>query len=396
MPIHVYSEVNSLKKVLVHEPGKELLNLTPDALEDLLFDDIPAFHKAQEEHQNFAQLFRDHGVEVVYLEDLVVESLDIDSKIKEDFLITYLEESYLDASYSDMIRTYLLSMNTKDMVRTTMAGLTRYDLEKAGFSLDRYEKDYLIYPMPNLYFTRDSFATIGSQVSINHMYSRTRNRESLYGDFIFRYHPEYKGTKNLYGRSQEYSIEGGDILIINEDLLLIGDSQRTDQEAIEILAENILSSKQDFKTILQLSIEDKRAFMHLDTVLTQLDEDSFVIYEGILENMEITEWTYRDGSLKGKNLNKPLDQVLGEYMNRDKIHFYPCGGDNPIDAQREQWTDGANVVALSPGKIIAYKRNFVTNRILKEAGYEVLELDASNLTMGRGGPRCMSMPLERY
>ena len=395
MSINVFSEIKQLKKVMLHRPGKELMKLTPEILESLLFDEIPDYKKAQEEHDQFAQIFRDNGVEVVYLKDLVIETLKQGDHVRESFLDTFLLEADLDPDYMDLIRDYLNDMDIERLVQTSMEGITKYELLEEGFDVEAYDRDFFIYPMPNLYFTRDSFATIGNSVSVNHMYSITRNRETLYGDMIFTYHPDYKDVKDIFGRKNVPSIEGGDILIISDELVLIGDSQRSKQAAIYTLAKNILTEESSFKYVLQVRIDDSRAFMHLDTVMTQLDETSFAIHAPILDNIKVNELSLVDGKISSKKLDDDFDKILSKYMNKDKITFFKCGGDDLIAAKREQWTDGANFVTISPGKVIAYKRNFVTNEILKNAGFDVLELDASNLIMGRGGPRCMSMPLER-
>lgn len=395
MSINVFSETKQLKKVMLHRPGKELMKLTPEILESLLFDEIPDYKKAQEEHDQFAQIFRDNGVEVVYLKDLVIETLKQGDHVRESFLDTFLLEADLDPDYMDLIRDYLNDMDIERLVQTSMEGITKYELLEEGFDVEAYDRDFFIYPMPNLYFTRDSFATIGNSVSVNHMYSITRNRETLYGDMIFTYHPDYKDVKDIFGRKNVPSIEGGDILIISDELVLIGDSQRSKQAAIYTLAKNILTEESSFKYVLQVRIDDSRAFMHLDTVMTQLDETSFAIHAPILDNIKVNELSLVDGKISSKKLDDDFDKILSKYMNKDKITFFKCGGDDLIAAKREQWTDGANFVTISPGKVIAYKRNFVTNEILKNTGFDVLELDASNLIMGRGGPRCMSMPLER-
>ena len=395
MSINVFSEIKQLKKVMLHRPGKELMKLTPEILESLLFDEIPDYKKAQEEHDQFAQIFRDNGVEVVYLKDLVIETLKQGDHVRESFLDTFLLEADLDPDYMDLIRDYLNDMDIERLVQTSMEGITKYELLEESFDVEAYDRDFFIYPMPNLYFTRDSFATIGNSVSVNHMYSITRNRETLYGDMIFTYHPDYKDVKDIFGRKNVPSIEGGDILIISDELVLIGDSQRSKQAAIYTLAKNILTEESSFKYVLQVRIDDSRAFMHLDTVMTQLDETSFAIHAPILDNIKVNELSLVDGKISSKKLDDDFDKILSKYMNKDKITFFKCGGDDLIAAKREQWTDGANFVTISPGKVIAYKRNFVTNEILKNAGFDVLELDASNLIMGRGGPRCMSMPLER-
>lgn len=394
MAINVFSEVNNLKKVLLHKPGEELLNLTPNVLEELLFDDIPAFYEAREEHDQFAQIFKGEGVEVVYLSDLAAEVLNLSDEIRQKFIDEFLEESGIEEIYKDIVIEYFKDLDSKNLILKTMSGITMHDLAINKFDIEDTQ-DHIIHPMPNLYFTRDSFASIGNGVSINHMFSETRNRETIYGHYIFKYHPEYKETKKLSNRFDDYSIEGGDILIINEETILIGNSQRTDQKAIESVSKTILKDSSSFNTILEIIIDDRRAFMHLDTVLTQIDHDAFIVHPEILENLEIREIILENDEIVTRVLDMDLATCLAKYMNVDEIKLFKCGGDDIIASQREQWTDGANVVTIAPGKFIAYKRNFVTNEILKDAGYTVLELDASNLTMGRGGPRCMSMPLIR-
>lgn len=396
MTIKVFSEIGKLKKVMLHRPFNELLNLVPEVLEELLFDDIPGYYESQKEHDEFANLFRSEGVEVVYLVDLVTEALETDSKVREEFINQFLTESACEEADFNKIKDYLLSLDTKEMVIKTMSGLTHKECERVGIDIQSCDALYVLYPMPNLYFTRDSFACIGDGISINHMKSQTRYRETIYGQCIFNHHPEYKNTNSLYDRDEKYTVEGGDILVISEELLLIGNSQRTDGEGIELLANNIFSNENiTYKYILELNIDKKRAFMHLDTVMTQLDENSFLIHPEILESMKINLLSNENGTVKKEKLDVSLEEALKKFMKKDKINFYLCGGDDKIASKREQWSDGSNVVTISPGKVIAYKRNFITNQILKDAGFKVLELDSSNLSMGRGGPRCMSMPLER-
>lgn len=396
MSIKVFNEVGKLKKVMLHRPFDELLNLVPEVLEELLFDDIPGYHESQKEHDEFAEIFRSEGVEVVYLVDLITEALNTDENVKEEFVEQFLKESACSSDLFSDLKEYLLGLETKEMIIRTMSGLTHKQCENLGIDLHGDNGLYVLYPMPNLYFTRDSFASIGDGVSINHMKSQTRYRETIYGQYIFKHHPEYKDTKEWYDRDEKYTVEGGDIIVISDELILIGNSQRTDGEGIELIAKNILSDESNnFKYILELNIDKKRAFMHLDTVMTQLDENSFLIHPEILENMKINVLTNEQGNITKESLDFTLEEALKKYMNIDNVNFYYCGGDDKIASKREQWSDGSNVVTLAPGKVIAYKRNFITNKILKDAGFTVLELDASNLSMGRGGPRCMSMPLER-
>ncbi len=396
--INVNNEINKLKKVLVHRPGDELLNLTPNALDELLFDDIPDLDKAKEEHDEFAKIFRNEGVEVVYLEDLMAETIKDNKELKEKFLDQYLKEADIedDLVLSEAKKLLESIKDDKEFVLKTMAGIT---LNELGIKNDHVLFDYkytAINPMPNLYFTRDPFSTIGKGVSINTMYSVTRSRETIYADYIFNYHKDYKGTKNYYGRGKKYHIEGGDILNINENLLMIGISQRTQLAAIKDLAHNILfDDESKIKEIIAINIPNERAYMHLDTVFTQIDYDTFTYHPGIISTFHAIKFKRKDDRILEEIIEKSLDDLLKDALKLDEIKLLPCGGGDPIAALREQWTDGSNTLAIAPGKVIVYKRNTVTNQMLELNGIEVIKLDSSTLTVGRGGPRCMSMPLVR-
>ncbi|MDY6062486.1 MAG: arginine deiminase [Erysipelotrichaceae bacterium] len=404
--IHVTSEIKTLKKVLLHRPGKELENLTPDTLSELLFDDIPDLVKAQDEHDRFAGILRDNGVEVVYLEDLMAETLDANPGLRETFLKQFIEEAGVDnVGYRAILTNYFNAIkDTKEFVLKTMAGVTIRELGdiKTDYLVDRIKSDsYLaINPMPNLYFTRDPFASVGNGAVINRMYSVTRNRETIYADYIFRFHPEYKGNvPDLYGRKNPFHIEGGDVLNVNEKLLFIGISQRTQADAIQELAMKMFYENEGNKieTILAFNIPASRAFMHLDTVFTQIDHDAFTIHPGIMGTLQVFAIT-ADRANHGVHIEEhtgELSEILAKFMGLDKVRLFPCGAGDEIAAEREQWNDGSNTLTIAPGKIIVYKRNHVTNKYLKENGFTVLELDADNLCVGRGGPRCMSMPLVR-
>lgn len=403
-PIQVTSEIKQLKKVLVHRPGEELLNLTPSTLEELLFDDIPDLTLAQKEHDDFAQILRDNGVEVVYLEDLMAETLDANEGLREKFLDQYLEESgATDKEILAKAKAYLEKIeDTKAFVEKTMAGLTLKELglfTEADLHQMVVGKSYLaINPMPNLYFTRDPFSSVGNGAVVNRMYSVTRNRETIYCDYIFRFHPEYKEVPDLYGRDNPYHIEGGDTFNANENTLLIGISQRTQYEAIKLLAEKLFFGDVENKIekIYALKIDENRAFMHLDTVFTQIDYDAFTYHPAIIKEMEVKVITPGENNeLHIETASGKLEDILAKALGIEKVRLIPCGGGDPIAAEREQWNDGSNTLTLAPGKVLVYKRNVVTNEVLRKEGFEVLELDASNITVGRGGPRCMSMPLVR-
>lgn len=396
--INVNNEIKPLKKVLLHRPGEELLNLTPNALDELLFDDIPDLEKAIEEHDNFAKIFKDEGIEVVYLEDLMAETLDQNKNLREEFLEKYLKEANIsdELAYKESKKLLESIKDTKQYVLKTMSGIT---LKELGIKNDKviYNQKYTaINPMPNLYFTRDPFSSIAEGVSINSMYSVTRSRETIYADYIFNHHKDYKGVKNFYGRGKDYHIEGGDILNINENLLMIGISQRTELDAIRVLAKNVLEDQDnDINEIIGVNIPNERAYMHLDTVFTQIDYDTFTYHPGIISTFHAVKFSLRDGEMSEEFIEKSLDDLLKDALKLDKINLLPCGGGDPIAALREQWTDGSNTLAIAPGKVIVYKRNTVTNQMLELNDIEVIKLDSSTLTVGRGGPRCMSMPLIR-
>lgn len=396
--INVNNEIKPLKKVLLHRPGEELLNLTPNALDELLFDDIPDLEKAIEEHDNFAKIFKDEGIEVVYLEDLMAETLDQNKNLREGFLAKYLKEANIsdELAYKESKKLLESIKDTKEFVLKTMSGIT---LKELGIKNDKviYNQKYTaINPMPNLYFTRDPFSSIAEGVSINSMYSVTRSRETIYADYIFNHHKDYKGVKNFYGRGKDYHIEGGDILNINKNLLMIGISQRTELDAIRVLAKNVLEDQDnDINEIIGVNIPNERAYMHLDTVFTQIDYDTFTYHPGIISTFHAVKFSLRDGEMSEEFIEKSLDDLLKDALKLDKINLLPCGGGDPIAALREQWTDGSNTLAIAPGKVIVYKRNTVTNQMLELNDIEVIKLDSSTLTVGRGGPRCMSMPLIR-
>jgi arginine deiminase len=398
--INVYSEIGKLKKVLLHRPGRELENLMPEYLDRLLFDDIPYLKIAQQEHDAFANIFRENGAEVVYLEDLVVESL-INDEVNSKFIDEYIEEAGIkEDRETGILKEYFLSFSDKkDMVLKMMEGIRKSEIKDyrgpglADFLSNQYP--FIIDPMPNLYFTRDPFAALGSGVSIHKMMTATRNRETLFGKYIFNYHPTYKDTKLFYDRTEDYSLEGGDILVLNKETIAVGISQRTNPNAIEKFANIILTEESSFKKVLAIDIPKTRAFMHLDTVFTMVDYDKFTIHPNIKSDIVVYVLKKIDGKMDITEERATLEQVLEKELNIDKIKLIKCGGDSVIDASREQWNDGSNTLCISPGEVIVYSRNYVTNKILQEEGIKIHIMPSSELSRGRGGPRCMSMPLIR-
>ncbi|SHK24955.1 arginine deiminase [Tepidibacter formicigenes] len=402
--LNVYSEIGRLKKVLLHRPGKEIENLTPDLMDRLLFDDIPYLEVARQEHDAFADILRNNGVEVVYLEDLAAEAI-ADDKIKNQFVDEFIKEASIQSEKKrELVKEYLLSFSTnREMVDKMMEGIRKEEIKdyKKTSLADMIESDYpfIVDPMPNLYFTRDPFATIGGGVSLNHMRTVTRNRETLFAKYIFNYHPEYKDANVplWYDRTEDTAIEGGDELILSDKVIAIGVSERTDGASVEKLAKKIFEKDEKFEVVLAFDIPKKRAFMHLDTVFTMVDYDKFTIHPEI--EGPLTVYSIRKGeNPKDVIIEKEtmeLKNILEKYLEIDNVTLIRCGGGNMIDAGREQWNDGSNTLAIAPGEVVVYSRNHVTNKLLEEHGIKLHIMPSSELSRGRGGPRCMSMPLVR-
>lgn len=405
MPIHVTSEIGRLRKVMLHRPGRELEQLVPGELERLLFDDIPYLKTAQQEHDVFAGILRDQGAEVVYLEDLAADVLRSSPQLRENFIRQLIQEGGSPAlRFRNQLTGLLDSIkDEKELVLKTMAGVNLHELKGVALSpladLVKPSSRFILDPIPNLYFTRDPFASIGRGVSLNYMYSRTRRRETLYGRLILENHPDFAGDLPFYYRREyPFHIEGGDVLNLNARTLAVGISQRTTPEAIELLAQNIFQDRESqIETLLALDIPSIRAYMHLDTVLTQIDRDKFTVHPGILGSLQIYKIRRGQGagSLAVTELEGSLPDILAEYLGVDKVTLIRCGGQDLVASEREQWNDGSNTLCIAPGKVIVYDRNYITNAVLRENGVEVLEMPSSELSRGRGGPRCMSMPLVR-
>ena len=399
--INVTSEIKPLKKVLLHRPGEELLNLTPDTLEELLFDDIPFLKVAQEEHDAFANILRKEGVEVVYLEDLMAETLKANKGLRKQFLEQFIKEAGIEIEkYQKLLFDFYNAIeDDKELVLKTMAGVNINELKITKDNslvdyMNNEDSKMIVNPMPNLYFTRDPFASVGNGVVLNKMYSITRNRETIYADYIFRYHPEYAGNVEfLYNRDFPFHIEGGDVLNINDKILAIGISQRTEAPAIDLLARNIFLNS-NFEQILAFDIPVSRAFMHLDTVFTQIDVDKFTIHPAIIGTLRVFKLTKFNGDIKVEEIRDTLENILSAALGHP-IDLIPCGAGDAIVAAREQWNDGSNTLCIRPGTIVVYERNNITNEYLRKKGLNVIEMPSAELSRGRGGPRCMSMPLVR-
>ncbi|HEC2172136.1 TPA: arginine deiminase [Staphylococcus delphini] len=404
-PIQVNSEIGTLKTVLLKRPGKELENLVPDHLSGLLFDDIPYLKVAQEEHDKFAQVLRDEGVEVVYLEQLAAEAI-ADKAVREQFIDDILAESQKTVlGHEKEIKALFENLSDQELVDKIMAGVRKEEIQLDMNHLVEYMDDrypFYLDPMPNLYFTRDPQASIGRGMTINRMYWRARRRESIFMTYILAHHPRFKDTDVpvWLDRNCPFNIEGGDELILSKEVLAIGISERTSAQAIERLARQILFDDQStFTKVLAIEIPNSRSFMHLDTVFTMIDYDKFTMHAAIFkEENQMNIFTIEKDETKHDiriSHSSQLKQTLEDALHVDNIQFIPTGNGDAIDGAREQWNDGSNTLTIRPGVVVTYDRNYVSNQLLREHGVKVIEITGSELVRGRGGPRCMSQPLYR-
>lgn len=403
-PIHVYSEIGKLKTVMLHRPGKELENLAPDILHRMLIDDIPYLKIAQEEHDAFAHVLRQQGIKVLYLEDLLAESLT-DEKVRRAFLDQLLDESSIKKQdpLHQLLLNYLQELPTKEMVKTVIAGIRKSAIHNSTPSLADLaeDPDYPFYldPMPNVYFTRDQQAAIGSGMTINRMTFRARRRESLFMETILKNHPDFKNATIPVWRDRYHHgrLEGGDELVLNNHVLAVGISQRTSATAITDLAHNLFGHS-SYDTILAIKIPHNHAMMHLDTVFTMINYDQFTVHPFILDKAgKIDIYVLQPDDHNGVKITEKNDlvQVLKENLHLSELDLIPTGGGDPIAAPREQWNDGSNTLAIAPGEVVTYDRNYVSNDLLRKHGIIVHEIRSSELSRGCGGPRCMSCPLIR-
>ena len=399
--IHNFSEIGKLQRVLLHRPGREIEALTPSTMERLLFDDVPFLKAAQEEHDTFADLLRKNGVEVIYYEEETAKALST-QRIRQDFADRMIELSFIESEgMKEAISRFLMSLSPEEMVEKIISGVRRADLGevRTGSLSDLTSHDYpfVMDPMPNLYFTRDPGACIGNGINIHHMHTPARRRESLLLKFMFEYDKDFAADKDgqFYDIYDDYSMEGGDVLVLSEKMVAVGYSERTTIAGIENFACNLLS-RPGFKKVIVFDIPKCRAFMHLDTVFTMVDYDKFTIHPEIEGPLSVYELTMgKGGKLKFEALTDDLDKLLARELDLPAVDLIRCGGGDRIAAQREQWNDGSNTLCIEPGTVVTYERNYVTNQLLERHGVNVLTIPSAELSRGRGGPRCMSCPVNR-
>jgi arginine deiminase len=405
---NVASEVGRLRKVLVHRPGLSLQRLTPSNASRLLFDDVLWVRKAGEQHDEFVQLLRDHGVEVFLLQDLLAEALEHSLEARVQILDSVVHELTVGVALADELRSYLMEMTARLLARHLIGGLAKseipdLDLSRSLTGQMYTGKDFVLPPLPNSMFTRDSSCWIYDGVSLNPMYSKVRQLEVVNVGAVYRFHPMFEDARFEVwyppeGRERGFdlddfghaSLEGGDVMPIGNKTVLIGCSERTTPLMVEQLAK-ALFAQEAVERVIACQMTKDRAHMHLDTVFTFLDHDAVTVYPKVVD--EIVAFSLRpehDGSVSVWRERSFLDAVT-DALGLGKLR---TGGDE-YQAEREQWDDGNNVVALEPGVVVGYSKNEYTNRKLRAAGIEVLEIDGSELGRGRGGGHCLTCPLLR-
>ena len=388
----VTTEVGRLRTVMLHRPGPELKRLTPRNNDKLLFDGIPWVSRAQDEHDAFAAALTDRDVEVVYLTELLVQTL-ADPDARERAITDVLGSLHLGDTLRSYLREVLGDLDAESLALVLTAGI-RNDEVRGGFGLVTSllaHDDFLIDPLPNLLFTRDSSVWIRDRVAITSLAMPARERETQLTDLIYAGHPRFAGVERIHGAHHEH-VEGGDVLLLAPGVIAVGVGERTTPAGAERLARQVFDAGLA-ETVLAVPIAQERATMHLDTVCTMVDVDKIVMYPNVADQLRAYAVTQRDGDL-AVAAAEPFLVAAAKAMQIDTLHQIDTGLD-AVTAEREQWDDGNNTLALAPRLAVAYERNVETNSRLEAAGIEVVAIAGSELGSGRGGPRCMSCPIDR-
>ena len=399
--IHNFSDIGKLNRVLMHRIDREVEGIVPANLEIMLFDDIPYLEAAKREHDKYVSVLENNGVEVCFYTEEAAKAIEA-PEVKKEFISEFLDRSTIrSGELREILMEYLSGKEPLDLIKTVIAGVKRSDVpkpERVTLADYIYASDlYYLHPMPNLYFSKDPAACIGDGVCINHMRMRARRRESLLMKYICKYNRDFapEEPRIWYDCDDPESLEGGDIMVLDEHTLIIGLSQRTSAIGIQKLASNLLG-KSGFNRIIVFDIPKRRAFMHLDTVFTMVDYDKFTIHSEILDAVGIYEiYLDRDGEVQFSTITDSMADMLKKLLGVPAVKLIHVGGNDSMAAQREQWNDGTNTLCIEPGKIITYDRNYITNTVLESNGLEVITIPSAELSRGRGGPGCMSCAVNR-
>lgn len=396
---NIADEISPLKTVIVHEPGGEMERLTPPNHDELLFDDLLSPSRAREEHAYFVETMREEGVNVLEFRDLLEETLSL-PKAKDFVLENTVNYKRLGPLLAPALHEWADALDPSDLTQLAIQGITKEEWNQISDVSSLVEKqlndgDFLIGPLPNHMFTRDASAWMYGGVAVNSMSRMVRRRESLHYSAIYKYHPLFKDadfelwTTGFSGASR--SVEGGDILVLGDGVLAVGVSERTTPQGVERLAQRLFDAGRARK-VLAVMLPKTREFMHLDTVMTQVDHSTFVIYP-LIAGSQCVLLQHEDGKTSVSSLEPNVMTAMERALDRPLKFIWPDATN--AELSREQWNDGFNMLALAPGKVVAYTRTPHSNKRMREAGIEVLEIEGSELGRGRGGPRCMSAPVER-
>ncbi|MFI8566355.1 arginine deiminase [Rhodococcus sp. NPDC078407] len=401
-PLGANSEVGQLRTVMLHRPGDELRRLTPRNNDQLLFDGLPWVDRAQDEHDAFAELLRSRGVTVLLLGELLTEAMTASGAARMQGISAAVDARRLGRALAEDLAQHLRRVPAADLAQILMAGMTFDELLEAetgeprlsGASLVRrmhHGGDFVIDPLPNLLFTRDSSFWIDDRVAITSLALPARVRETSLTDLIYAFHPMFRGARRAY-ESRIAPVEGGDVLLLAPGVVAVGVGERTTPAGAEALARSLFEDDLAH-TVLVAPIAQERASMHLDTVCTMVDTDAVVMYPAIADTLSAFTIRREDNGVTIRGAD-PFLEAAAEAMGIGKLRLIDTGLDH-VTAEREQWDDGNNTLAISPGVVVAYERNVETNARLEASGIEVLRISGSELGSGRGGPRCMSCPVSR-